>query len=173
MINPVGIGVTLNKITVSLSDPLAWLAGSFIGVATYLVEPGVAFGALWVVVACDLVSRIITESINHGGFWQALKGKHIRSDMAAQGTLIKMVAYFIMCIIATQGSRIIPYEVIGGLIANIIYSVLFFIELMSITENFLEAGVEEFSWLKRFSNKKLKEICDDGSEDFGNSENPI
>lgn len=167
MINSVGIGVTFGKITTSLSDPLAWLWGFFIGVVTYLVQPGAAFYALWVVVVCDLVSRILTESVNHGGLFRAIKDGHIRSDKAMQGTVVKIIAYFIMCVIAAQATRIIPYETASGLVANIIYSVLFFVEVLSIAENFIEAGVEEFKWLRRFSSKKLKELCDDGSEDDG------
>lgn len=166
MINPTGIGVTFAKIGSSLIEPCNWVFGCLIGILTYLVAPGAAFYALWVVVACDLASRIMTESVNHGGFWKALKDGHIRSDKAMQGTSIKIVAYFIMCVLAAQATRMIPYETASELIANIIYSVLFFVELLSIAENFMEAGIEEFNWLKRFSNKKLKEICgeEDGEE---------
>jgi len=162
LINPTGIGVTTNKIIVALSDPLAWLGGFLIGVVSYLVEPGAAFYGLWIVVACDLVSRIITESVNHGGLFTAIREGHIRSDKAMQGTFIKIIAYFIMCVIAAQATRIIPYETASGLVSNIIYSVMFFVEVLSIAENFIEAGVEEFSWLARFSKKKLKDIVDDG-----------
>ncbi len=169
MINPTGIGVTFGKISTALSDPLAWLGGSFIGVITYLVEPGAAFYGLWIVVACDLVSRILTESVNHGGFFKAIKEGHIRSDKAMQGTFVKIIAYFIMCVLAAQASKIIPYDTASGLIANIIYSVLFFVETLSIAENFIEAGVEEFQWFKKFANKKLKETCeDDNTYNYGN-----
>lgn len=172
MFNPTGTGITLNKISTALSDPLAWLAGFIIGVLTYLVQPGAAFYALWIVVACDLVSRIVTESVNHGGLIAAIKGGHIRSDKALQGTSIKIVAYLIMCVLAAQATRIIPYETASGLVANVIYSVLFFVETLSIAENFIEAGVEEFRWFKMFSNKKLKEMCDDG-ESSGSNGPPI
>ena len=153
--------MTLSKITTSLSDPLAWLGGVFLGGITYLVQPGAAFYGLWIVVACDMASRILTESVNHGGMIKAIKEGHIRSDKAMQGTFIKIIAYFIMCVIAAQATRIIPYTTASGLVANIIYSVLFFVEVLSIAENFIEAGVEEFQWFKRFSQKKLKSICDD------------
>lgn len=168
MINP-NMGVTFNKITTALSDPLAWLAGGVIGVFTYLVQPGAAFYALWIVVACDLVSRILTESVNHGGLFAAIKGGHIRSDKALGGTSVKIIAYLIMCIIAAQATAIIPYEAAGGLITNIIYSLLFFVETLSIAENFIEAGVEEFQWFRKFANKKLKETCEDGNSFSYNS----
>jgi len=119
------------------------------------------------VVVCDLVSRILTESVNHGGLFSCIKDGHIRSDKAMQGTFIKIIAYFIMCVIAAQATRIIPYETASGLVANIIYSVLFFVELLSIAENFIEAGIEQFKWLERFSKNKLKEVC--GEDDGGDS----
>jgi len=74
-------------------------------------------------------------------------------------------------VIAAQAAKIVPYEVISGLIANIIYSVLFFVELLSIAENFIEAGVEEFQWFKRFSKNKLKEVC--GEEGDTDDKPPI
>jgi len=169
LINPTGIGVTFGKISTALSDPLAWLGGFLLGVITFLVEPGAAFFALWIVVACDLASRIITESVNHGGLFKAIKERHIRSDKALAGTSVKIMAYFIMCVLAAQAGKIIPYDTASGLIANIIYSVLFFVETLSIAENFIEAGVEEFQWFKKFANKKLKETCeDDNTYNYGN-----
>lgn len=173
MLNLTGIGVTFGKISNSLTDPLAWLGGILFGVITYLVQPGAAFYGLWIVVACDLVSRIMTESVNHGGLIKAIREGHIRSDKAMQGTFVKIIAYFIMCVLAAQATRIIPYETASGLVSNVIYSVLFFVETLSIAENFLEAGVEEFQWFKRFSKKKLNEICDDGSGDDGSTENHV
>lgn len=140
---------------------LAWLGGLLLGVITYLVEPGAAFYALWIVVACDLVSRLITEARNHDGIIRAIKNGHISSDKAIRGTGVKIAAYFIMCVIAAQSKHLIPYEFAAGLVANIVYSILFFVEVLSIAENFLEAGVEEFSWLARFSKRKLEKICED------------
>ena len=152
------------KIISALSEPLAWAGGILFGIISYLVQPGAAFYALWVVVALDLVSRLITESVNHGGFFKAVRDGHIQSDKACKGTMMKIVAYFFMCVIATQSIRIFPWQTAAELFGNIIYSVLFFVEVLSIAENFMEAGVEEFNWLKKLANKKLKETCDDGSE---------
>ena len=171
MINPTGIGVTLNKITTSLSDPLAWLGGILLGGITYLVQPGAAFFGLWIVVACDLVSRVVTESVNHGGLINAIKEGHVRSDKAMQGTSVKIIAYFIMCVLAAQATKIIPYETASGLVSNVIYSILFFVEVLSIAENFMEAGVQEFGWLARFSKKKLEGIVDDGGESTDSTSN--
>ena len=151
---------TFGKITLSaLTDPLAWLGGFLVGAFTYLVGPGPAFYALWIAVACDLASRLITESVNHGGFFKAIKEGHIQSDKALRGAKLKIPAYFFMCVFAAQIEKF-PYEY-AYLASSVIYGIFFFVELESTCENFLEAGVEEFSWLKRFSRRKLEKLVEE------------
>ena len=155
-----GIIVTFGKIVSNaLTDPLAWLVGFLAGAFTYLVGPGPAFYALWIAVACDLLSRLITESVNHGGFFKAIKEGHIQSDKAFRGAKLKIPAYFFMCVFAAQIEKF-PYEY-AYLASSVIYGIFFFVELESTCENFLEAGVEEFSWLKRFSRRKLEKIVEE------------
>jgi len=155
-----GIIVAFGKIVSNaLTDPLAWLVGFLAGTFTYLVGPGPAFYALWIAVACDLLSRLITESVNHGGFFKAIKEGHIQSDKAFRGAKFKIPAYFFMCVFAAQIEKF-PYEY-AYLASSVIYGIFFFVELESTCENFLEAGVEEFAWLKRFSRRKLEKIVEE------------
>ena len=155
-----GIIVTFGKIVSNaLTNPLAWLVGFLAGAFTYLVGPGPAFYALWIAVACDLLSRLITESVNHGGFFKAIKEGHIQSDKAFRGAKLKIPAYFFMCVFAAQIEKF-PYEY-AYLASSVIYGIFFFVELESTCENFLEAGIEEFAWLKRFSKRKLEKIVEE------------
>ncbi|NLB52095.1 MAG: phage holin family protein [Syntrophomonadaceae bacterium] len=164
-----GTIITVGKIAANaISNPLAWLGGFLIGVITYLVQPGAAFFALWIVVACDLVSRLITESASHGGFIRAIREGHIQSDKACKGTMMKITAYFFMCVIANQSLQIFPWVSAAELFSNIVYSILFFVEVLSIAENFMEAGVEEFSWIKKFARKKLIDTCENDTYNYGN-----
>lgn len=156
-------------ISTALMNPLAWLGGIFMATLAYLIgEPGAAFYALWIAVGCDLISRLITESLNHGGFILAIKEGHIQSDKALSGAKVKIPAYFIMCIFAAQITRF-PYDY-AYVAASVIYGIFFFVELESVCENFIEAGVEEFAWLKRFSKRKLEQIVEDGGENQGDSQ---
>lgn len=168
-----GLATTFGKIVSNaLTDPLAWLGGFLVGAFTYLVGPGPAFYALWIAVACDLASRLITESVNHGGFWKAIKEGHIQSDKALRGAKLKIPAYFFMCVFAAQIEKF-PYEY-AYLASSVIYGIFFFVELESTCENFLEAGVEEFGWLKRFSRRKLEKLVEEEGvsriegDDYGN-----
>jgi len=158
----------IGKLGDALSNPLAWLAGFGLAVLGYLLgEPGAAFYALWTAVAMDLLSRLISESVQHGGFWKAIREGHIQSDKALAGAKVKIPAYFIMCVFAAQITRF-PYEY-AYVASSIIYGIFFFVELESTCENFIEAGVEEFSWLKRFSKRKLEQMVEDG-ENSGSNE---
>ena len=155
--------ITVGKIAMNaMTDPLAWMGGLSMGLITYLVGPGPAFYALWIAVACDLLSRIISESAQHGGFWRAIKEGHIQSDKMFQGAKLKIPAYFIMCVFACQVEKF-PYEY-TYVASSVVYGIFFFVELESTCENFLEAGVEEFGWLKRFSKRKLEQLVEDGGE---------
>lgn len=163
---------SFGKVAVGITtEPVAWILGCLVGVLTYLVEPGAAFYALWVVVALDLISRLITESVNHGGFIKAVKDGHIQSDKVLKGTAIKITAYFFMCVIAAQSIRIFPWQTAAELFGNIVYSILFFVEVLSILENFMEAGVEEFNWLRRFAKRKLEQIVEDGETIYTGGDN--
>jgi len=146
----------------ALTNPLAWLGGFFVGAITYLIGPGPAFYALWIAVACDLLSRLVSESAQHGGLVKAIKEGHIQSDKMFQGAKIKIPAYFIMCVFACQMEKF-PYEY-TYVASSVIYGIFFFVELESTCENFLEAGVEEFRWLKKFSKRKLEQIVEEGGE---------
>ncbi|MGS0765917.1 phage holin family protein [Syntrophomonas curvata] len=158
----------IGKLGDALSNPLAWLAGFGLAVLGYLLgEPGAAFYALWTAVAMDLLSRLISESVQHGGFWKAIREGHIQSDKALAGAKVKIPAYFIMCVFAAQTMHF-PYEY-AYVASSIIYGIFFFVELESTCENFIEAGVEEFSWLKRFSKRKLEQMVEDG-ENSGSNE---
>jgi hypothetical protein len=166
--------LAFGKTVQSLENPIAWAFGVGIGIFTYLIgEPGTAFYALWIAVAMDLISRLMSESYQHGGFWKAIKEGHIQSDKALSGAKMKIPAYFIMCIFAAQITKF-PYEYayVGS---SVIYGIFFFVELESTCENFIEAGIEEFNWLKRFSKRKLEQIVEDGGESNENkdSEYPI
>ena len=163
------VGVTILKgVFEPLLNPLALLGGLFMGFITYLIEPGAALFALCFVVLCDIVSRLFAEAAKHDGFFKAIKSGHIQSSKAFKGSAIKIVAYFIMCCIAAQSKYILPYETASELLSNVIYSILFFVEVLSITENFIDAGVEEFNWIRRFTKRKLEKIVDDGGEGGNN-----
>ncbi|MEN6325771.1 MAG: phage holin family protein [Syntrophomonas sp.] len=162
---PIGVlamfGQTFSKI---FDNHLAQLGGFTVGGICYLVDPGAPLYALWIAVVLDLISRVFAEAKNHGGFYRAAVEGHIRSDKMFQGTAIKIVAYFFMCIIAAQAKYVFHYDAAAQFFGSIVYSILFLVEIWSMAENFQEAGVETFAWISVFSRKKLEAICEGSPE---------
>lgn len=145
---------------------MAQSGGVILGFVCYLVEPGAAFAALWLAVVLDLISRIFAEAKNHGGLYRAAKDGHIRSDKMLCGTMVKIVAYFFMCVLANQSRYILRYDAPAEMFATVIYSILFLVEVWSMCENFQEAGVESFIWISRFTKNKLEAVTgkDEGDD---------
>ena len=138
----------------------AQVLGVLLGAICYLVDPGAAFAALWIAVLCDLFSRLIAEAKKHGGFYRAVKDGHIHSDKMFRGTAVKITAYFFMCVLANQSKYILMYDAPAQLFSTIIYAILFWVEVWSMSENFEEAGVPAFGWIRRLSKRKLEELVD-------------
>lgn len=159
--DPVGVlTMFANTYSKMLSNHLAQLGGFLLGALCYLVDPGAPLYALWIAVVLDLISRIFAEAKNHGGFYLAVKGGHIRSDEMFRGTAVKIVAYFFMCVVAAQGKYVFGYDSAAQFFGNVVYSILFLVEVWSMGENFQEAGVETFAWINMFSRKKLENLCE-------------
>ena len=149
---------------------IAQVGGFFVAAFVFLVgQPTAAFYALWVAVILDLISRLFAESKNHGGFIRAVKERHIQSDKIFRGTAVKIVAYFFMCVLAHQSTYICQYDAPAAFFGTVVYSILFLVEVWSITENFQEAGVKSFSWISKFSKKRLEQIVDAPIQTMENS----
>lgn len=143
-----------------LSNHLAQLGGFLMGAICFLLDPGAPLYALWIAVVLDLISRIFAEAKKHGGLGKAVKQGHIRSHAIFQGTAVKIVAYFFMCIMAAQAQHVFGYQAAAQCFASVVYSILFLVEVGSMGENFREAGVSSFAWISLFSKKKLETLCD-------------
>lgn len=142
-----------------LKNHFAQFGGVVMGVIVYLVDPTAAFYALWISVAIDLFTRIVAQSVKHGGFWAATKSRNITSSEMFRGTSIKIIAYFFMLVLAHQSKYIVDIEAVPILFSSIIYSILFLVEVHSIIENLIDAGAEDLRpLLLRFQKEKENAI---------------
>jgi len=146
-----------------MKDRIAQIGGVLLGILTYLVEPNAAFYALWIAVVLDLISRIIVEAAHAGGYIKATKERKICSDKMFVGSAIKIVAYFFMTVIVYQSKHLVAYEQVPLLLSTVVYGILFWVEFHSITENFVEAGVEELRPLL-WRIKREQKRFEDGEE---------
>lgn len=153
-----GMGLTIisgvfTQIYSKLCDFTAWLGGFLVAALCWLLDPDIAFYGLWIMVALDFISRQVAEKVNR---------RPTKSSDMRQG-IVKIMAYLSVCVMVSVLKKV------TGLTepALVIYCIFIFWEMKSISENWAEAGVTGFSWLAKFSKKKLEQICEDGGECLG------
>jgi len=134
-------------------------------VFNYLVCPSAAYlpaiTAVWAAVILDILTRLFANSRQSGGFFKAVKAKAISSDTLFNRTVIKVVAYLSLQILAGLSMRVLPLEQVSIAVATIIYSFLFVREATSVVENLVEAGAEDLKPLLFWLKKKEAALTDD------------
>lgn len=129
---------------------IVWFWSTAVGWLLYLVGgPTASLGALLLVMVCDLVSRLLAESVHAGGFFIAIKARYIRSKSMFRGTAVKIVAYYILAVVAHQLRRVTFIPQLSDVLSSVVYSFLIVVEAISIVENLAEAGLTGLQPLKR------------------------
>lgn len=134
-------------------------------VFNYLVCPNAAYmpaiAAVWVAVILDLLTRLFANSRNAGGFFKAIKARAISSDTLYTKTVIKVVAYLSLQVLAGLSMRVLPLEQVSIAVTTIVYSFLFIREATSVVENLIEAGAEDLKPLLFWLRKKEANLTED------------
>ena len=134
-------------------------------VFNYLICPDASYmpaiGAVWLAVILDLLTRLFANSKNAGGFLKAVKARAISSDTLFNRTVIKVVAYLSLQILAGLSMRVLPLQQVSIAVATIVYSFLFIRESTSIVENLVEAGAEDLKPLLFWLKKKETDLTED------------
>lgn len=120
----------------------------------YLVEPDAAFLAVLIAVLLDLLTKLISIAVSHGGVVAAIRGGHLSSHKAFLGTLVKLVAYFALGVLCAQIQHIANIAAASVLSKTVVYGFLFTVEAVSILENLVEAGLTDLQALLDLLRKK-------------------
>ena len=123
----------------------------------YLLEPDAAFMAVIVAVFLDFLTKLVALAVQNQGFLSAVRAGKISSKKALLGTLIKLVAYFALGVMATQVQYVASLEVAAVLSKTVVYSFLFTVEAISILENIVQSGLTHLTPLLSFSIKVLEQ----------------
>lgn len=126
-------------------------------VFNYLVCPDAAYlpaiAAVWIAVILDIFTRLFANSRRCGGFLKAVRARAISSDTLWNRTVVKVVAYLCLQILAGLSMRVLPLAQVSIAVATVIYSFLFVREATSVVENLVEAGADDLKpllcWLKK------------------------
>jgi phage-related holin len=142
-----------------------WLWSSVSGLLLYLAGgPSAALSALFIVMIVDLICRLVAESIHAGGFFVAIKSRHIRSKAMFRGTALKFFGYYVLAVVAYQLKRVTPIPQVSDMLSAVIYMFLLIVEGISVFENLSEAGLTSLQPLKRRFEREMEKLehGDDG-----------
>jgi len=120
----------------------------------YLVEPDAAFLAVLIAVLLDFITKLVSIVVNYGGITAAIRGGHLSSHKAFSGTLVKLIAYIALGILAAQVQHIANLELASALSKTVVFSFLFTVECVSILENLVAAGLTDLKILLETLRKK-------------------
>lgn len=126
---------------------------------TFLIALCCVIGAAGI----DIVTKSISISKNNGGFVNAIRIRKLFSKSLWTGTVTKIYAYTIVCILTGLSYRVIFLKEAGIILGSFVYSVMFMREFQSNIENLIEAGAE-LNWLLLFAKKKNKDLMKDYEE---------
>ena len=131
----------------------------------YLICPNASYmpaiAAVWVAVILDIFTRLFANSRKSGGFIKAVRERAISSDTLWSRTVVKVVAYLSLQILAGLSMRILPLEQVSIAVATIVYSFLFIREATSVVENLIDAGANDLKPLLFWLKKKEADLTED------------
>ncbi|MGI6194047.1 MAG: phage holin family protein [Eubacteriales bacterium] len=154
---------------ICLFASMAWGA-----VSTFLFPESAyitASAAVLGMMALDLLTKLYALSKQTGGLRKALKQHKINSKSFAKGTMDKLVVFGVLLIICGCAYRISPIESLATWFMQVVFSLMFLRDTLSIIENLTDAGVGGLSLFKRVVNKKLNEYVDEEGSDAMDTEN--
>lgn len=136
-----------------------WLWSFITGTLMYLVGgPSAALSALFIVMIADLLCRLVAESVQAGGFFMAIKTRHIRSKAMFRGTALKFFGYYVLAVVAYQLQRVTPIPQLSDVLSAVIYMFLLIVEGISVFENLTEAGLTSLQPLKRRFEREMDKL---------------
>ena len=144
----------------------SWFFISGLGAFLYkflFPEKQYLYGALAVLVimVLDLATKLFALSRQGGGLRQSLAEKKISSKAFARGTFDKLLVFGIMLIICGCAYRLTVISDLAVWFTQLVYTLMFLRDLLSILENLRDAGVGGLSIFQRAVKKKMSEYVDE------------
>lgn len=112
------------------------------------------------IMALDLLTKLFALVRQSGGVKKAFKCRKITSAKFAKGTLDKLIIFGVMLIISGCAYNLIIIEEVATWFTQIVFTVMFLRDALSILENLNDAGVSGLGLFKKVINKKIEEYVD-------------
>lgn len=123
-------------------------------------------GAVLIIMVLDLVTKLFGLSRQNGGIGQSLAQKKISSRAFAKGTFDKLLVFGIMLIVCGCAYRLTGISDIAVWFTQLVYTLMFLRDLLSILENLRDAGVGGLNIFQKAVKEKMSEYVDVEEEDL-------
>jgi len=149
-------------------DLWLFLSGVLSGIGVFLYkflfpEKQYLYGAaaVLVIMVLDLATKLFSLSRQGGGVKNSLLTHKISSSAFARGTTDKLLVFGIMLIICGCAYRLTIIDAIAIWFAQLVYTLMFLRDLLSILENLRDAGVKGLNIFEKAVKKKMGEYVDE------------
>lgn len=150
-----------NHILVALSAIGAFLYNFFFPDTQYLYSAVAVLG----IMLLDLVTKLYALKRQAGGVKQAFHSQHINSFSFFRGTMDKLFVFGVMMIICGFAYRLTVISGIAVWFTQAVYTLMFFRDILSIFENFRDAGIKNMGMFEKLVKKKMEEYVDQADVD--------
>lgn len=151
-----------NQILVALSAIGAFLYWLCFPSPEYLYASGAVLG----VMVLDLLTKIYALCRQNGGLRKAFLSHHINSNQFAKGTFDKLIVFGVLLTCCGLSYRVSSFTSIAVWFTQLVFTLMFFRDLISILENLSEAGISGLGIIQKLLKKKINEYT--GEEDDTN-----
>jgi len=117
--------------------------------------------AVLVIMVLDLATKLFSLSRQGGGVKNSLMTHKISSSAFARGTTDKLLVFGIMLIICGCAYRLTIIDTVAIWFAQLVYTLMFLRDLLSILENLRDAGVSGLRIFEKAVKKKMGEYVDE------------
>jgi len=156
-----------NNILVALSTIWGVIAAFLFPESAILTAAGAVLG----IMLLDLLTKLFALSKQAGGLRKAIQGHRITSAKFARGTMDKLIVFGIMLIVGGCAYRISPFAAVATGFMQIVFSLMFLRDVLSIIENLTDAGVSGLGLFKKVFQKKLEDYTGEEPESSDSTDN--
>lgn len=121
--------------------------------------------AVLLVMGLDLVTKLFAIAKKSHGFIRAIKCHKIRSAKFAKGTLDKLIVFGVMLVISAAAYKLMIVETLANWFVQIVFTIMFLRDTISILENLAEAGVKGLGIFQKLIKKKMDDVCEENGLD--------
>jgi len=147
------------------------------GIAAAFLFPDTAIltaaGAVLGIMLLDLLTKLYALSRQAGGLRKAIQGHRITSAKFARGTMDKLIVFGVFLIVGGCAYRISPVASVATGFMQIVFSLMFLRDILSIIENLTDAGVGGLGPFKKVFQKKFDDYTGDVTNETENNDDPI